>query len=107
LEEPDLEIGTVTGGFGFVKASVKNTGAGAATNVDWTITLDGKLVFLGKSSTGTFATLAANGEEAIKSKFIFGIGNTNIKITATCDEGQTAEVTKTALVLGPFVLKVA
>ncbi|MFA5103450.1 MAG: PKD domain-containing protein [Candidatus Thermoplasmatota archaeon] len=104
--QPTLEIGTVTGGFG-LKASVKNTGAGAATNVDWTITLDGKLVFLGKSSTGTIATLAASGEEPIKAKFIFGIGNTNIKISATCDEGKTAEVTKTALVLGPFVLKVA
>ena len=104
--QPALEIGTVTGGFG-LKASVKNTGAGAATNVDWTITLDGKLIFLGKSSTGTIATLAAAGEEPIKAKFIFGIGNTNIKISATCDEGKTAEVTKTALVLGPFVLKVA
>jgi hypothetical protein len=103
--QPALEIGTVTGGFG-LKASVKNTGAGAATNVDWTITLDGKLVFLGKSSTGTIATLAAAGEEPIKAKFILGIGNTNIKISATCDEGKTAEVTKTALVLGPFVLKV-
>jgi hypothetical protein len=104
--QPALEIGTVTGGFG-LKASVKNTGAGAATNVDWTITLDGKLVFLGKSTTGTIATLAAAGEEPIKAKFILGIGNTNIKISATCDEGKTAEVTKTALVLGPFVLKVA
>jgi hypothetical protein len=104
--QPALEIGTVTGGFG-LKASVKNTGTGAATNVDWTITLDGKLVFLGKSSTGTIATLAAAGEEPIKAKFIFGIGNTNIKISASCDEGKTAEVTKTALVLGPFVLKVA
>ncbi|MFA5103449.1 MAG: hypothetical protein WC525_09890 [Candidatus Thermoplasmatota archaeon] len=106
VEEPKLEIGGVTGGFG-LKASVKNTGAGAATNVDWTITLDGKLVFLGKSSTGTIATLAAAGEEPIKASFILGIGKTNIVISATCDEGKTAEVTKTALVLGPFVLKVA
>ena len=48
--QPVLEIGAITGGFG-IKSSVKNTGEGAATNVDWTIALDGKLVFLGKSYT--------------------------------------------------------
>ena len=102
---PVLEIGDVTGGFG-VKTSVKNTGEAAATNVDWEIALDGKLIFLGKSTTNTIASLAVGADEAIKSKLIFGIGKTNIVISATCDEGVTAEVTKTALVLGPFVLSV-
>ena len=103
--QPVLEIGTITGGFG-VKAVVKNTGAGAATNVDWTIALDGKLVFVGKSSTGTIASLAAGAEEPIKAGFILGFGKTNIVVSATCDEGATAELTKTAFVLGPFVLGV-
>jgi len=103
--QPELEIGTITGGFG-VKASVKNTGDGAATNVNWTIALDGKLVFLGKSSTGIIASLAAAGEEPIKAGFILGFGKTNIVVSATCDEGKTAEKTATAFVLGPFVLGV-
>jgi hypothetical protein len=103
--EPELEIGTITGGFG-VKASVKNTGAGDATNVNWTIALDGKLIFLGKSSTGTIASLAAAGEEPIKAGFILGFGKTNIVVSATCDEGKTAEANATAFVLGPFVLGV-
>jgi len=102
---PVLEIGAITGGFG-IKSSVKNTGEGAATNVDWTITLDGKLVFLGKSSTGNFATIAPAGDEAIKAAFILGFGKTNIVIEATCDEGVTAEATASAFVLGPFVLGV-
>jgi hypothetical protein len=102
---PVLEIGTVTGGFG-VKASVKNIGEAAATNVVWTIDLDGKLVFLGKSSTDTIATIAPAGEEAIKSAFILGFGKTNIVVSASCDEGVTAELTKTAFVLGPFVIGV-
>jgi hypothetical protein len=100
---PELEIGEVTGGFG-LKSSVKNTGDGDATNVVWNITLDGKLVFLGKASTGTFTTLATSAEEPIKASFILGFGKTNIVISASCDEGKTAEVTKTAFILGPLVL---
>ncbi len=102
---PVLEIGTITGGFD-VKASVKNTGEAAATNVVWTLSLDGKLVFLGKESTGTIATLAVAGNEPIKAGFILGFGKTNIAISATCDEGVSAEATASGLVLGPFVLGV-
>jgi hypothetical protein len=102
---PVLEIGTPTGGFG-VKASIKNTGEVAATNVVWEIALDGKLIFIGKSTTDAIASLAVGADEAIKSKFIFGFGKTNIVISATCDEGISAEVTKTAFVLGPFLLGV-
>lgn len=103
--QPELEIGTITGGFG-VKAVVKNIGAGAATNVVWTIALDGKLVFVGKSSTDTIATIAAGAEEPIKAGFILGFGKTNIVVSATCDEGATAELSAAAFVLGPFVLGV-
>ena len=103
--EPVLEIGTITGGFG-LKTTVKNTGAINATNVNWTIALDGKLVFLGKSSTGTITSLAVGAEEPIKAGFILGFGKTNIVVSATCDEGKTAEKSATAFVLGPFVLGV-
>jgi hypothetical protein len=103
--QPVLEIGAITGGFG-IAASVKNTGDGPATTVDWTIALDGKLIFIGKSSSGSIATLAVAGEEAIKSSLILGIGKTNIVVSATCAEGKTAEATASAFVLGPFVLGV-
>ncbi len=103
--EPDLEIGTITGGIG-VKTSVKNMGTGDATNVNYTITLDGKLVFLGKSTTDIITTIAAGTEEPIKASFILGFGKTNIVVSAICDEGKTAEKTATAFVFGPFVLGV-
>lgn len=102
---PELEIGPITGGFG-VKASVKNTGDADATNVVWNISLDGKLVFVGKESSGTITTLGAAGETPIKAGFILGFGKTNIVVSAVCDEGKTAEATATAFVLGPFVLGV-
>ncbi len=56
VSQPVLEIGSIIGGLG-IKSSVKNTGERAAINVTWTITLDGKLVFVGKSSAGTFVNL--------------------------------------------------
>jgi PKD repeat protein len=102
---PALKIGAITGGFG-MKSYVKNTGAGAATNVTWSITLYGNLVFLGKSSTGTFATIAPAGKEAIKAGFILGFGKTNIVVSVTCNEGVTAETTASGFVLGPFILSV-
>jgi len=102
---PALKIGVITGGFG-ITSYIKNTGAGAATNVTWSIALDGNRIFLGKSSTGTIATIAPTGKEAIKARFIFGFGKTNIVVSATCNEGITAEATVSRFVLGPFILKV-
>jgi hypothetical protein len=103
--EPELAIGPITGGIG-LKASVQNTGEGDATNIDWNISLDGKLVFMGKTTTGTITSLTPAGDQAIKASFILGFGKTNIAISATCDQGKTAEKTATAFVLGPFVLGV-
>ncbi len=102
---PLLEIGEITGGFG-IKSLVKNTGEGDATNVDWTIELDGNLIFIGKLTTETEPTIASGAEVDIKAGFIFGIGKTNIKVSATCDEGNFVEKTSSAFVFGPFVLGV-
>lgn len=102
---PVLEVGAITGGFG-LKSSVKNTGDGAATNVTWSITLSGKLVFVGKSTTGILTTLVAGGDEVIKAGFILGIGKTDILVSATCDEGATAKANASAFILGPFILGV-
>ena len=103
--QPVLEIGDIAGGFG-IKSSVKNTGEGTATNVTWSITLDGTRVFVGKSSTGTFTTIASAGKETVKAGFILGFGKTNIIVSATCDEGVMVEANASGFVLGPFVLRV-
>jgi len=102
--QPVLEIGSIIGGLG-IKSSVKNTGERAAINVTWTITLDGKLVFVGKSSTGTIVTIAAGEEEAIKTGFNFGFGKINIVITAKAENTlEEVSAKKTAFLLGPFVV---
>jgi hypothetical protein len=106
-EEPELEIGEITGGLGKIKSSIKNIGTGEATDVEWSITLEGGLIILGKNTTGTETTIAAEDEAAIESSFIFGIGKPTITIYAECAEGKDAEKTATATVILFLILGIA
>lgn len=96
---PILSIESISGGFG-VKATVTNIGTMDATDVGWTIDLEG-LVIIGKHKEGTIPTLAAGGEETIKSGFVLGLGTVDITVTA-----DGAEETATGFMLGPLVLGV-
>jgi hypothetical protein len=91
---------TIKGGLG-ITATIKNNGTTALTNLSWSITLDGKLIFVGKSKTGTVATLAAGADTKVKD-FVFGFGKTTI----TVDAGGV-EATATGTVLLFFVVGVA
>jgi hypothetical protein len=91
--QPVIEIGEITGGLFKVNAVIKNTGDAAATDVAWSIKLDGGLILLGKSSTGTIPTIAAGGSATITSKMIVGFGKTTITVTAdTATKDQAATV---------------
>lgn len=71
---------SVKGGLG-VSATIKNVGTSDLTDIDWTINLDGKLIFVGKEKSGTIASLAA-GESVTVKDFVIGLGKTNIVATA-------------------------
>jgi hypothetical protein len=100
---PELQIGSIAGPIG-VKTTIKNIGTGAATNVSWTIALDGGFILVGKNKTDTIASLAVSGTADIKIPFVLGFGKTVITVTATCDEGPTANKEQNATVLLFFVL---
>jgi hypothetical protein len=95
---PILEIEAITGGLLKVKTFVKNIGGVDATDVDWTISLAGGIILLGKETTGTLATVAAGHSEAISSGLILGFGATVITVTA-----GTASRTQDATVLLIFI----
>ncbi|PNX54024.1 MAG: hypothetical protein BV458_01540 [Thermoplasmata archaeon M9B2D] len=99
---PSLEIEGVTGGLLKVKATVKNSGDAAANNIEWTMTLTGGLVLLGKETTGNILALNPGDTREITSKTIIGFGKTVIKITATVPE-STAEVEQNATILLIFI----
>jgi len=106
IPQPELSIEDIAGGFG-VSAVIKNTGDGDATDVEWTINLDGGLIILGKETKGTITTIPAGDEETIKSSLIFGIGKPTITITAECYEGASDAQTASGLVILFFVLGVS
>jgi hypothetical protein len=90
---PILEIEAITGGLFKVKTFIKNAGVVDATDVDWTISLNGGLILLGKETTGTVATIAAGHSEPIASGLILGFGATTITVTAgTATKDQAATV---------------
>ncbi len=92
---PKLEITKIGGGIG-VSATIKNTGDAAATNVEWTITVTGGILgLINVEGTGTAATLAVGAEMSGKTKMILGFGAISVQVTATCDEGSTATLSKT------------
>ena len=98
---PVLEIKDISGGIG-VSATIENTGTAEATDVEWTITLDGT-VFIGGEKTGTITTIAPEDSAAIKSGFPLGFGDINIAIKAESAEGATATATATGKLLLFFV----
>ena len=79
---------TITGGFG-ISATIKNAGAINVTDVDWTIALDGTLIFFGKTKSGTIDALAA-GAEVIVKDFVVGLGNTGIMVKAGASSASAA-----------------
>ena len=98
-----LEIESITGGNG-ITAVIKNIGNADATDVDWTITIDGGFIILTKSESGRIGKIAAGTSEEINMS-VFGIGLgiifeiPTITVTAECAEGSSAEDNVTAKIL--------
>ena len=98
---PEINIATISGGFG-VSAEIENVGSADATNVQWSIDLEGGLVIVGSHADGTIPTLAAGTSQTVKIGFVLGIGGVTITVAA---DGATK--TASGTVLGPFVIGVA
>jgi hypothetical protein len=99
VEAPSITI-TIKGGLG-VSATIKNTGTTDLTNINWTINLDGKLIFVGKARSGTIAALAPGESKTVKD-FVIGFGKTGIIASA-----GDAEASASGTVLLFFVIGVA
>jgi hypothetical protein len=98
VEAPAITI-TIKGGLG-VSATIKNTGTANLTNISWSITLDGKLVFVGKSKTGTIAALAPGDSQVVKDLLVIGFGKTGIAVEAAGVEESATGTVILFLVIG-------
>jgi hypothetical protein len=101
---PVLEIDNIRGGFG-VHAIIKNTGNASATNVNWSILMDG---FAGINfyTIGNIPSIRPGTQHRIWSGIPLGmISKPTIKINANCT-GASADKNVTGVVFFFFVLVV-
>jgi hypothetical protein len=100
-----FEIGIIKSGLG-VTTTVKNTGIGDATNVTWSIIVTGGLLGRINITTGdTIASLAVGMEsDPLKTGLFLGLGKITITVTATCDQGASAQKTASGIQLIIFTL---
>lgn len=85
ISGPILEIGTIMGGLFKVSAKVKNVGDLDASNIQWSIKLEGG-AFIGKETTDSISSITAGDKKTIKSNIIIGFGPTKITVDATIPE---------------------
>ena len=97
-EVPPITI-TIKGGLG-VSATIKNTGTTTLTNLSWTIALDGKNIFFGKTKTGTIAALAPEEFVTVKNLLVIGFGKTGIAVNVGAAEASTTGTVILFFVIG-------
>jgi hypothetical protein len=74
------EIEHVSGGIG-VSASIKNVGTVTATEIPWSIDIDGP-VLIGSHNEGVITNLAAGDSETIRIPLVLGLGTVSITVNA-------------------------
>jgi len=99
LPPPPSILITISGGLG-VSATITNNGTADLANINWTLHLDGKLIFVGKTQSGTIDELKA-GESFVVKNPVIGLGKTGIVVTASDTEKSSS-----GTVLLFFVIKV-
>ncbi len=75
-----------------------NTGNVPLSSINWSLAIEGPLIFIGKSQSGSFSELMPGECVTIDSIMVMGIGSINITI-------QIEDTTKSAngFIIGPFV----
>jgi hypothetical protein len=91
--KPILTIGAVNGGLFAISSAVNNIGEGIATNVVWSITVDGNFILSGNTFSGTMTTLDVDSTATIENSPVIGFGNVIITIKIKAD--GVSEITKT------------
>jgi hypothetical protein len=98
--EEGLQIPFISGGFG-ISAQLENSGSENVTNLKWSITVEGNMVFLGGYKEGNIPVIKPGETYEIKSGLMLGVGPAEITV-------NVAGVKKTisCFLLGPFVMNI-
>jgi hypothetical protein len=88
IEVPVIEIGNISGSIFKVNAVIRNNGSADATSINWSITLNGGFVLLGKKTSGKVIHIPAGEEVTVSSNLLLGIGKTMVTVTAKVPESS-------------------
>jgi hypothetical protein len=102
-----LGIGTIKGPLG-ITTELQNTGDVDASNITWSITIKGGFLDLvNKTANGTMPILAAHLSSPISVPPFIGFGKIRIEIIAYAkNAANEIFVTKSAFLVGPFVIRI-
>jgi len=85
-----LEIEVISGGIG-VNAIIRNNGDTNATNLTWSIQLDGGFILLGKTGSGEISLLKPDQTTTVEIPFVFGFGKTIITVNIEADTTNSTD----------------
>jgi hypothetical protein len=90
---PNLTLSPLTGGLLKVLSTVTNDGQAPATNVTWSIEMQGGFILSGDYMEGTIPSLGIGTHQTLQTKPVLGLGA--VAITVNVDADDIAPVTKT------------
>jgi hypothetical protein len=96
-EKPNLVVKSIKEFFG-LNVVLQNNGAAYATNITWTINIQGGFV-LDRNHTNMLYGLNPGKETMFGTEPIIGLGRVTIHVLVTCEEGVSTEKTVTGFVL--------
>lgn len=85
LKTPYMKVEQIYGGFFKISAVIRNLGEIEATNIQWSITLDGGII-LGRETTGTIPNIPPGGNVTVNSNLILGFGEITVTAKAEIPE---------------------
>ncbi|MBU1940816.1 MAG: M28 family peptidase, partial [Candidatus Thermoplasmatota archaeon] len=95
--DPVLDITAINGGLFTIKTTIKNRGETPATNINWSITLDGG-AFIGKQTSGYITNLDAGDTITVHSSPVIGLGATKVTVSAVIP-GMSDERSQSGFIL--------
>lgn len=102
IETPDLDIISISGGLFKVTSEIINNGPISANDVSWELNLNGGIILLGGTNSGTI-DVPAGQTKTIESGIIIGFGSVTINVNLDHPLSSATD-SKTAFVLGILIL---
>ena len=92
LKAPYVRLHKISGRFFKVNALIKNLGEVEATNVEWSLDINGGTILFGRESNGVITSIPPYSEVTIESKPIIGFGKVTVTAQASIPENTGKKI---------------